>query len=135
MFTLLGGPVGATERMLLENFSAYPPQPKIQLDLDDGSTCSVTDRAPPTLVLYGRQLNSLDRSSNLIPGSQSDIGGGLALMIPLGGTGVKQACNGLLRLQEARAKMSLANQMLEAGQINDAEMKKVVDGLRRTLGL
>ena len=125
----------AGDRMVLDNFSAYPPQPKIQLDLDDGSTCSVTDRAPPTLVLYGRQLNSLDRTISPQQGFQNDIGGGIALMVPLGATGVKKKCDGLLKMQEARAKMSLANQMLEAGQINDDDMKKIVDGMRRTLGI
>lgn len=113
----------------------YPPQPKVELDLDDGSTCSVTDRAPPTLVFYGRQLNSFDRLSGNPQGLKSDLGGGVALMIPIGGTGFKQTCSGLLRLQEARARMALANQLLEAGQINDADMRKIVTDLRRTLGL
>ena len=121
--------------MVLENFSAYPPQPKVQLDLDDGSTCSVTDRAPPTLILYGRQLNSLDRSFNVQQGSQNDIGGGIALMVPLGATGVKKKCDGLLKMQEARARMSLANQMLEAGQISDDDMKKIIHTMRNTLGI
>ena len=31
--------------------------------------------------------------------------------------------------------MSLANQMLETGQINDDDMKKIVEGMRRTLGI
>jgi hypothetical protein len=31
--------------------------------------------------------------------------------------------------------MSLANQMLEAGQISDDDMKKVINSLRSTLGL
>jgi hypothetical protein len=113
----------------------YPPQPKVELDLDDGSTCSVTDRAPPTLIVYGRQLNSLDRLTDNTAGLKSDLGGGLALMIPLGGTGIKQTCSGLLKLQEARARMALANQMLEAGQINEADMQKIVARLRPLLGL
>ena len=121
--------------MVLDNFSAYPPQPKVQLDLDDGSTCSVTDRAPPTLILYGRQLNSIDRNFNVPQGFQNDVGGGIALMIPLGATGVKSKCDGLLKMQEARARMSLANQMLEAGQISDEEMKKIIHALRHTLGI
>jgi hypothetical protein len=41
----------------------------------------------------------------------------------------------LLRLQEGRAKLALANQLLEAGQITEAEMKKVVNGLRAVLGI
>lgn len=113
----------------------YPPQPKVELDLDDGSTCSVTDRAPPTLIVYGRQLNSLDRLSSNALGLKSDLGGGVALMIPLGGTGLKQICSGLLKLQEARARMALANQLLEAGQINDADMQKIVARLRQMLGI
>lgn len=125
----------AQERLQLEGFSVYPPQPRIEIDLDDGSTCSVTDRAPPTLVFYGRQLTSLDEASGRQSGGQHDVGAGVALMIPLGGGGLKQACSGLLRLQEARARMALANQLLEAGQISDADLKKVVDVLRRSLGL
>ena len=113
----------------------YPPQPKIELDLDDGSTCSVTDRSPATLVFYGRQLNSLALSNTKENGTQSDLGGGVALMIPLGGTGFKKTCSGLLKLQEGRAKMALANQLLEAGQISESEMKKVVSGLRGVLGI
>jgi len=135
LFTLLGHPVAAAERLELDTFSVYPPQPKVELDLDDGSTCSVTDRAPPTLIVYGRQLNSLDRLSSNALGLKSDLGGGVALMIPLGGTGLKQICSGLLKLQEARARMALANQLLEAGQINDADMQKIVARLRQMLGI
>lgn len=127
--------MNAGERLQLDTFSVYPPQPKIELDLDDGSTCSVSDRSPATLVFYGRQLNSQDQSLTNSGGSQRDIGGGVALMIPIGGTGFKQTCSGLLKLQEGRAKMALANQMLEAGQISDEDMKKVVTSLRSTLGL
>jgi hypothetical protein len=123
------------DRLELDTFSVYPPQPKVELDLDDGSTCSVTDRAPPTLIVYGRQLNSLDRPNSSALGVKSDLGGGVALMIPLGGTGVKQTCNGLLKLQEARARIALANQMLEAGQINEADMQKIVKTVRQMLGL
>ena len=95
----------------------------------------MTDRSPATLVFYGRQLNSTALSNNTDAGIQSDLGGGVALMIPLGGTGFKKACTGLLKLQEGRAKMALANQLLEAGQISEAEMKKVVSGLRSVLGI
>jgi hypothetical protein len=135
LLALLGDAVRAGERLELENFSVYPPQPKIQLDLDDGSTCSVTDRSPATLVFYGRQLNSLALTNSADNGTQSDVGGGVALMIPLGGTGFKKTCTGLLKLQEGRAKMALANQLLEAGQISEAEMKKIVSGLRSVLGI
>src|SRR6056300_1547000 len=92
LLALLGGPVRSGERLELEDFSVYAPQPKIELDLDDGSTCSVTDRSPATLVFYGRQLNSLALSNNTNSlvlsnganiGTQSDLGGGVALMIPL----------------------------------------------------
>lgn len=134
MLTLLGQPVGANERLELEGFDVYPPQPKIELDLDDGSRCSITDRAPPTLIVYGRQLNSLD-IGNQPPSAKNDLGGGIALMIPLGGTGFKQTCSRLLRLQEARARIALANQLLEAGQISEQEMKAIVGGLRKDLGL
>lgn len=135
LFAFLGQPLKAGERLELDSFSVYPPQPKIELDLDDGSTCSVSDRSPATLVFYGRQLNSLDQSDPNRSGSQRDIGGGVALMIPIGGTGFKQTCSGLLKLQEGRAKMALANQLLEAGQISDDDMKKVIRSLRSTLGL
>jgi len=124
VLTVLGDTVIASERLELETFSVYPPQPRIELDLDDGSTCSVRDRSPATLVFYGRQLNSLDYSSDTDNGTQSDIGGGVVLMIPLGGAGFKKTCTGLLKLQEGRAKMALANQLLEAGQISEADMKK-----------
>lgn len=107
----------------------------MELDLDDGSTCSVTDRAPPTLVFYGRQLNSLDGLNGTPQGLKNDLGGGVALMVPLGGTGFKQTCTGLLKLQEARARLALANQLLEAGQINETDMLKIVSDLRRTLAL
>jgi hypothetical protein len=135
LFTILGQSVSAGERLQLDTFSVYPPQPKIELDLDDGSTCSVTDRSPPTLVFYGKQLHSLDQSVTNSPGAQRDIGGGVALIIPIGGNGLKQTCTGLLKLQEGRAKIALANQMLEAGQISDEDMKKVIKSLHSTLGI
>lgn len=85
--------------------------------------------------MYGRQLSSLDQEGGTLSGSKNDLGAGVALMIPLGGTGFKTTCSKLLRLQEARARISLANQMLEAGQISEAEMKRIVESLRRTLEL
>ncbi|MFM2081305.1 MAG: hypothetical protein RLZZ219_1987 [Cyanobacteriota bacterium] len=85
--------------------------------------------------MYGRQLSSLDQEGGTLSGSKNDLGAGVALMIPLGGTGFKTTCSTLLRLQEARARISLANQMLEAGQISEAEMKRIVESLRRTLEL
>lgn len=91
---------------------------------------SVIDRPP----VDGRQLNSLDVGSQPLA-SKNDLGGGVALMIPLGGTGFKQTCSRLLRLQEARARIALANQLLEAGQISEAEMKAIVSDLRQHLGL
>ncbi len=135
LLAILGQPVIAGERLTLDDFSAYPPQPKIEVNLDDGSTCSVTDRAPPTLIFYGRQLNSVDQPFGSQSGLKNDLGGGLALMIPLGGTGFKKSCSGLLQLQEGRAKIALANQLHEAGQISDSDMKKIVAGLRRVLGI
>ena len=66
---------------------------------------------------------------------KNDLGGGVALVIPLGGTGFKQKCSGLLKLQEGRAKMALANQMLEAGQLTEADIKKLVDKMREMLGI
>ena len=135
MLTLLGDPLAAGERLELDTFSAYPPQPRIELDLDDGSTCSVTDRAPPTLVFYGRQLNSLDQSRGSSLGMKNDLGGGVALVIPLGGSGFTKQCSALLKLQEGRARMALANQMLEAGQLTDDDMKKLIEKMRVVLGI
>jgi hypothetical protein len=135
VLSFLGDPLVAGERLELDNFSAYPPQPKIELDLDDGSTCAVTDRAPPTLVFYGRQLNSIDQPKGSDLGMKSDLGGGVALVIPIGGTGFKQKCSGLLKLQKGRAKMALANQMLEAGQPTEADMKKLIEKMRVVLGI
>jgi hypothetical protein len=63
------------------------------------------------------------------------IGGGVALLVPLGGTGFKNTCSGLLQMQMNRAKYALAQQLLEAGHISDDDMKNVVRGMRNSLGL
>jgi hypothetical protein len=110
------------------------------VDLDDGSTCSVTDRSPPSLVVYGRwrEGEESSRTGTRIPDIRNatlGLGGGLALLVPLGGTGFKHTCSGLLQMQLNRAKLALAQQLLEAGHITDEDMKKVVDGMRRSLGL
>jgi hypothetical protein len=95
---------------------------------------------PPSLVVDGRwrEGEEASRTGTRIPdirNSSLGMGGGLALLVPLGGTGFKQACSGLLQLQHNRAKLALAQQLLEAGQITDEDMKRVVDGMRRSLGL
>lgn len=110
------------------------------MDLDDGSTCSVTDRSPPSLVVYGRWREGEEKAGDALkfPNSLNTsmgMGGGVALLVPLGGTGFKNTCSGLLQMQLNRAKLALAQQLLEAGHISDDDMKKVVGGMRRSLGL
>jgi hypothetical protein len=63
------------------------------------------------------------------------MGGGVALLVPLGGTGYKNSCTGLLQLQMNRAKLALAKQLLDEGLITDDEMKKTVASMRRSLGI
>jgi len=63
------------------------------------------------------------------------MGGGVALLVPLGGTGYKNSCSGLLQLQMNRAKLALAKQLLDDGLITDEEMKKTVASMRRSLGI
>ena len=57
------------------------------------------------------------------------------MMIPLGGSDFTQKCTTLLKLQEGRAKIALANQLLEAGQISESDMKKIILKMRGVLGL
>ena len=140
MLALLAHPLRAAEGIPVNNDSVFAPQPRLQVDLDDGSTCSVTDRSPPSLVVYGRWREGEDRAGaapsfpETLSQSQG-VGGGVALLVPLGGTGFKNTCSGLLQMQLNRAKLSLAQQLLEEGHINDDEMKKVVGGMRRSLGI
>jgi hypothetical protein len=108
--------------------------------MDDGSTCSVTDRSPPSLVVYGRWRKGNETSSTApkapdIINTSDGVGGGVALLVPLGGTGYKNSCSGLLQLQMNRAKLALAKQLLDDGLISDEEMKKTVASMRRSLGI
>ena len=126
------------ERLPVNNDTAYAPQPRQQLDLDDGSTCQVTDRSPASLMIYGRWRKgeeSIGNASGPVPSDAKDLGGGVALMVPLGGLCFKGMCNGLLGLQQSRARFALAQQLLEAGQLSDEEMAQVVDSMRKSLGL
>lgn len=140
LLTLLAHPLKAADGIAINNDSTYAPQPRLQVDLDDGSTCSVTDRSPPSLVVYGRWREGTEQIGKAINFPESlnisqGLGGGVALMVPLGGTGFKNTCGGLLQMQLNRAKLALAQQLLEAGHISDDDMKKVVGGMRRSLGL
>jgi hypothetical protein len=132
--------VRAAEGISVNNDSTYAPQPRLQVDLDDGSTCSVTDRSPPSLVVYGRWREGEEAAGTALTFPETlnkslGMGGGLALLVPLGGTGFKNTCSGLLQMQLNRAKLALAQQLLEAGHISDEDMKKVVGGMRQSLGL
>ena len=105
-----------------------------------GSTCSVTDRSPPALVVYGRWRKGNEASSTApdvpsIINTSDGVGGGVALLVPLGGTGYKNSCSGLLQLQMNRAKLALAKQLLDDGLITDEEMKKTVASMHRSLGI
>ena len=140
LLTLLAQPLRAADAISINNDTTYAPQPKLQVDLDDGSTCSVTDRSPPSLVVYGRMREGEEQAGKALsfPESQTrsvGMGGGVALLVPLGGTGFKNTCSGLLQMQLNRAKLALAQQLLEAGHISDDDMKKVVGGMRQSLGL
>jgi hypothetical protein len=140
MLTLLAQPLKAADGITVNNDATYAPQPRLQVDLDDGSTCSVTDRSPPSLVVYGRWREGEDLAGSALSfpttlNKSLGMGGGVALMVPLGGTGFKNTCSGLLQMQFNRSKLALAQQLLEAGHISDDDMKNVVGGMRRSLGL
>lgn len=140
LLTFLAHPVKAVDAVPINNDSTFAPQPRLQVDLDDGSTCSVTDRSPPTLVVYGRWREGEEQAGKATEFPQSlstatGIGGGVGLLVPLGGTGFKNTCSGLLQMQLNRSKLALAQQLLEAGHISDDDMKKVVGGMRHSLGL
>ncbi len=140
MLSLLAHPLKAAEGIAINNDTTYAPQPRLQVDLDDGSTCSVTDRSPPSLVVYGRWREGEEQAGKALnfPDSLNKslgMGGGVALLVPLGGTGFKNTCSGLLQMQVNRAKLALAQQLLEAGHISDDDMKKVIGGMRQSLGL
>jgi len=49
--------------------------------------------------------------------------------------GFKNTCSGLLQMQLNRAKLALAQKLLEAGHISDDDMKKVVGSMRQAPGL
>jgi hypothetical protein len=130
----------AADSISVNNDATYAPQPRLQVDMDDGSTCSVTDRSPPALVVYGRwrKGNEANGTSLSVPetmNTSDGMGGGVALLVPLGGTGYKNSCTGLLQLQMNRAKLALAKQLLDEGLITDDEMKKTVASMRRSLGI
>jgi len=130
----------AADSVSVNNDTTYAPQPRLQVDMDDGCTCSVTDRSPPALVVYGRWRKGNEASSTAptapdIINTSDGVGGGVALLVPLGGTGYKNSCSGLLQLQMNRAKLALAKQLLDDGLISDEEMKKTVESMRRLLGI
>ena len=125
LLSLLAHPLRAADGIAINNDSTFAPQPRLQVDLDDGSTCSVTDRSPPSLVVYGRWREGEEQAGKALnfPENVSKamgVGGGVALLVPL---------------QHNRAKYALAQQLLEAGHISDDDMKKVIGGMRKSLGL
>jgi hypothetical protein len=78
---------------------------------------------------------SVNNDTTYAPQPRLQVGGGVALLVPLGGTGYKNSCSGLLQLQMNRAKLALAKQLLDDGLITDEEMKKTVASMHRSLGI
>jgi len=83
----------------------------------------------------GNEASSTAPSAPDITNTSDGVGGGVALLVPLGGTGYKNSCSGLLQLQMNRAKLALAKQLLDDGLITDEEMKKTVASMHRSLGI
>jgi hypothetical protein len=140
LLSLLGHPLMAANSVSVNNYATYAPQPRLQVDMDDGITCSVTDPSPPALVVYGRWRKGNEASSTgpSVPdiiNTSDGVGGGVALLVPLGGTGYRNSCSALLQLQMNRAKLALAKQLLDDGLITDEEMKKTVANMHRSLGI
>ncbi len=113
--------------------------PTIEIETEDNVRCRYSQGARPSFSLAGlsanpstsAQASSGDASSSA---TTSQLGGGLMLTIPFGGSPVN-GCGRLSALQERRSQLALGAALLEQGLITQEQFQQLGASIARDLGI
>jgi hypothetical protein len=116
--------------------------PSIEIETEDNVRCRFTHGARPSFSVAGLSTNpsnGVDGTfnndfNNYNSSSASQLGGGLLLSIPFGGTRV-DSCAKLTNLQEQRSRLSLASTLLEQGLITQEQFQQLGSSIAKQLGI
>jgi hypothetical protein len=113
--------------------------PTIEIETEDNVRCRFSQGARPSFNVAGLSTNpgsSGQASSGNASGSPagSQLGGGIVLSIPFGGTSV-DGCGRLSALQERRSKLALGAALLEQGLISQEQFQQLGASIARDLGI
>lgn len=116
-----------------------PNGPSIEIETEDNVRCRYTQGARPSFSVAGLSTNpsssaqaSIGNASTSTTASQ--LGGGLMLTIPFGGSAV-EGCERLTALQERRSKLALGSALLEQGLITQEQFQQLGASIARDLGI
>ena len=113
--------------------------PTIEIETEDNVRCRYSQGARPSFSVAGlsanpsttAQASSGDANSSA---TASQLGGGLMLTIPFGGSSVN-GCGRLSALQEQRSKLALGTALLEQGLITQEQFQQLGASIARDLGI
>ena len=116
--------------------------PSIEIETEDNVRCRFTHGARPSFSVAGLSTNPNngvdgafnDNFNNYNSPSASQLGAGVLLSIPFGGTRV-DGCAKLATLQEQRSRLSLASTLLEQGLITQEQFQQLGSSIAKQLGI
>jgi hypothetical protein len=136
--TLAANPASAQQLQVWPGFRDTNG-PTIEIETEDNVRCRYSQGARPSFSVAGLSANpstSAQASSGNASSSAmvSQLGGGLLLTIPFGGSPVN-SCGRLSVLQERRSKLALGAALLEQGLITQEQFQQLGASIARDLGI
>lgn len=113
--------------------------PTIEIETEDNVRCRFSQGARPSFNVAGLSTNAGSSAQVNSGGANSSplasqLGGGVVLSIPFGGTPV-EGCGRLSALQERRSKLALGAALLEQGLITQEQFQQLGASIARDLGI
>ena len=113
--------------------------PSIEIETEDNVRCRYTQGSRPSFSVAGLSTNASSSAQASIGNASSSttasqLGGGLMLTIPFGGSAV-EGCERLTALQERRSKLALGSALLEQGLITQEQFQQLGASIARDLGI
>ena len=136
--TLAANPASAQQLQVWPGFRDTNG-PTLEIETEDNVRCRYSQGARPSFSVAGLSANpstSAQASSGNASSSAmvSQLGGGLLLTIPFGGSPVN-SCGRLSVLQERRSKLALGAALLEQGLITQEQFQQLGASIARDLGI
>ncbi len=136
--TLAANPASAQQLQVWPGFRDTNG-PTLEIETEDNVRCRYSQGARPSFSVAGLSANpstSAQASSGNSSSSAmvSQLGGGLMLTIPFGGSSVN-GCGRLSALQERRSKLALGAALLDQGLITQEQFQQLGASIARDLGI